>query len=437
MTDATIKAAAPKQEIGVTGLKVYGGYVQEEFLKRLEGPRGIKVYTEMASNDATVAAILRAIELMLRPVEWKIEPAADAPEANEGADFAESLMGDMSLTWEDFISEALTMLVYGWSYFETVYKRRVGPEERDPAKRSRYTDGRIGIRKLAPRSQDSLDRWEMQDDGGIAGMWQADPMGRTPPTLLPIERCLLFRTSTHKGNPEGRSILRSAYRSWYKLKTIEDVEAVGIERELAGLPVVRIPARYLTSIDPDDVKVRQAYEKIARDVKFNEQGGIVIPSDVYLDADGKPSSAYIVDVKLLSTGGARAIDTGAVVMRYQRSICRSVLADFLMLGTDKGSFALSENKTDLFLRSCEVLLDTVAGVLNRYMLPRVWQINALPAETMPAFRPGRVAPVNLDELGKFLRDAAGAGMPLFPDDELERHVRDQAGLPEKANTGEL
>lgn len=437
MTEPVTKAAAPTTEIGVTGLKVFGGYVQEEFLKRLEGQRGVKVYTEMASNDATVAAVLRAIELMLRPVEWKVEPVGKDAAAAEAADFAASLKDDMSQTWEDFISEVLTMLVYGWSWFEVVYKRRVGPQERDPSKRSRHTDGRIGVRKLAPRSQDSLDRWEMQDDGGIAGMWQVDPLGRSAPVLLPIERSLLFRTATHKGNPEGRSILRSAYRSWYKLKTIEDVEAVGIERELAGLPVVRIPAQYLTSKDPKDVEVRMAYEKIARDVKFNEQGGIVIPSDVYLDADGKPSAALKVDVELLTTGGARTIDTGAVVTRYQRSICRSVLADFLMLGTDKGAFNLSENKTDLFLRSCEVVLDTIAAVLNRYLMPRVWAVNGMPPETMPAFRPGRVAPVNLEEIGRFVKDLASAGAPLFPDDELERHLRDVSGLPEKAATEEL
>jgi hypothetical protein len=36
-------------------------------------------------------------------------------------------MDDMSHTWDDMISEILTMLVYGWSWHEIVYKKRVGP----------------------------------------------------------------------------------------------------------------------------------------------------------------------------------------------------------------------------------------------------------------------------------------------------------------------
>ena len=52
--------------------------------------------------------------------------------------------------------------------------------------------------------------------------------------VIPMEKCLLFRTQTHKNNPEGRSILRNAYRSWYFKKRIEEIEGVGIERDLAG-----------------------------------------------------------------------------------------------------------------------------------------------------------------------------------------------------------
>lgn len=430
-------AAGPFGEIGVAGLKIASGYVYEEFLPQLRGRLAAVTYREMSDNDATVGAVLMAVELLSRAVVWRVDPVDDSAEADAAAVFAKSLMDDMSHTWEDFVAEAMTMLTFGWSLHEIVLKRRVGPLERDPSRRSKYTDGLIGIRKLAPRAQETLLRWDTQDDGGIAGMIQLPPYGGGD-RYIPIERALLFRTTSRKNNPEGRSILRNAYRPWFLLKNIQDIEAVGIERDLAGLPVVSIPTKYLTSNKPEDIAIRNAYERIARDLKFNEQGGLVIPSDTYPNADKSPSSVRMVTVELLSTAGQRAIDTSRVVTRYQQDIARTVLADFILLGqTERGSFALSKNKTDLFLRAIETFLNQIASVLNRHLLPRVWAFNAMDPATIPTIVPGRVSPVDLGELGKFITDLTASGAMLFPDDALEAHLRDVAGLPAKEGSDVL
>lgn len=43
-------------EIGRIGQKRYGGVFYEEFLRELQGIKGIKTYREMADNDDTVGA---------------------------------------------------------------------------------------------------------------------------------------------------------------------------------------------------------------------------------------------------------------------------------------------------------------------------------------------------------------------------------------------
>ena len=424
--------ASPYTEIGVSGLKVYSGYVQEEYLAELRGQRAIKVYRQMAEGDPIVRALLSAVELILRAVDWRVEPANDSPEAEQWAEFVDGLFEDTSHTFEDFIAEVLSFLVFGFSYFETVYKRRIGPDETDPMRRSKFKDGLIGLRKLAPRSQDSFLRWEMTDDGGIQGFWQIPPTGGGI-VMIPIDKGLLFRTTSKKNNPEGFSVLRSAYSSWYKLKTIEEMEAIGIERELAGLPVVSIPKKYLASdASSADKALADKFEKLARDVKFNQQGGIVIPSDCFQDADGKFTSTRMVDVKLLTTAGQRSINTDPVVQRHQRNIARSALADFIMLGDQKGSYALSKNKSELFLRACEAYLNQIASPLNRYLIPRLWEMNGLDRDLMPELKPGRIAPVDLNEIGTYVQQLGAAGMPLFPDEPLETYLRDVAGLPEQS-----
>ena len=128
----------------------------------------------------------------------------------------------------------------------------------------------------------------------------------------------------------------------------------------------------------------------------------------------------------------RAIDTDKIIIRHQTNIARSVLADFIMLGNQgRGSYAMSKNKTDMFLKACETFLNLIAAVLNRELLPQVWEANNLDMTLMLTFRPGRIAPVDLAELGGFLKDFAGAGAELFPDLDLENYVRDMVDLPKK------
>jgi hypothetical protein len=416
-------------EIGVSGLKVASGYVLEEFQQELRGTNAIRIYRQMSEGDATVNAVLTAIGLVLRAVDWRVEPADDSSEAEKEAEFVQSLLDDMSHPFTDVVGEALSMLTYGWSALEIVLKRRQGPDQKDPSLRSKFDDGRIGIRKLPIRSQDSLLRWEMQEDGGISGLWQLPPMGGGQ-LFIPIERLLLFRSTSRKNSPEGVSILRSAYKSWYLRKTIEEMEAIGIERELAGLPVVSIPAEFLAANATTDKKnVLESWKKVARDVKFNQQGGIVKPSDLWRNSDGNLSNEPMFKVELLSTGGTRAIDTGPVVERHERNIARSALADFMMLGDQKGSYALSKNKSELFLRACEAYLNQIAEVLNRFLVTRIWAYNNLDRDLMPELKPGRVAPVDLNEIGDFILKRSQAGEPLFPNQELSEYLSEVADMP--------
>jgi len=424
-------------QVGVSGLKAFSGLLFEEYLPELYGDKAQKVYRTMG-DDPIVSAVLQAIALILRAVDWRVEPAdngADggnfSAQAEQEAEFAQGLLDDMSHTWEDTIGEILSMLQYGWSYLEIVLKRRMGLNQDDPAMRSKFDDGRIGIRKLPLRSQDSRLKWAMQEDGGINGMWQLPPQGG-PLLYIPIERALLFRTTSKKNSPEGVSILRACYRPWFLKRGVEDHESIGIERELAGLPVVYMPKAYLApTASADKVTVRQQMEALARDVKLNSQAGVVLPSETFQNPDGTWSSVPMVKLELLSSSGSkRAIDTDPVVKRYNRLIAMAALADFLTLGDDKGSYALSANKSELFLRSCESYLNQIASVLNRFLLPRIFSYNGIDPSLVPQIKPGRLAPVDLAELGAYLQSLAGAGAPLFPNQELSEYLADVAGLPE-------
>lgn len=434
--------AKPNDELGLTGLNIITGEVDNEFLPALKGLKATRVFTEMAENDPVVGSVLHAIDMMLRGVQWNVTSADDADEEAERlAEFVRECMEDMSHTWADFISEVLTMLPHGWSYFECVYKRRQGERVEDweptnspgqvnePSKGpppSKHDDGLIGWHKFAIRAQETRERWEVDTKGNIHGLWQM-----APPTFernfIPLAKSLLFRTTTRKNNPEGRSVLRSAYRPWYFKKRIEEIEGIGIERDLAGLPVAYIPAQYLAE-DADDAEkhIANLFFDAVKNVRRDAQEGLVLPQQY--DENNNPLYSF----QLLSTGGSRTFNTDGIIQRYDQRIAMTVLADIILLGHDAvGSYALSTSKEGMLRASLTAWLDLIAETLNRFELPRLWRLNGFDPDLMPEFTHGEVDSPMPAELAAFISTLSAAGMPFFPNQELENHLLDVAKLPQR------
>lgn len=424
MAEPAYKLKFDPSAIGQTGLRQFGGYVVDEFLKELRGLNAARVYREMADNDPIVGAVTFAISMLIRQTKWRVQAADESGEADEAKEFVEQVMDDMSVPWSTVITEATSMFTYGFAPMEIIWKRRGGMDAPDGSRRSKFDDGRIGIRNISLRAQNTIIKWEFDpEDGSIVGMWQQPWAGSM--VMIPIEKMLLFRTTDEKNNPEGRSILRTGYRPWYFKKRVEEIEGIGLERDLAGLPVARIPGEYFDpSADAQQKQTLQAWKQLITQVRRDMQEGILLPSD--RDASGN----LMFDFSLLSTGGARQFDTTKVVDRYNRAIATSVLADFIFLGQQSvGSFALSSDKTALFASAIGAFQGAMADVFNRHLLPRLWRLNGMDPLTQPTLIPGDLEKQNLGEVSAFIQALTASGATMFPDRELENHLRELAGLP--------
>lgn len=417
-------------EIGSAGLKHSGGFINEEFLPQLRGTRGRKVYREMAENDPTCGAVLFAMSMMLRQVEWTVTPAVDDEAGEEAAEFVRgALFEDMSHSWPDFINDVCTMFESGFAPFEIVWKKRNGPGP-SAATRSRFEDGLYAPRKLALRPQDTIQNWLIDEDGGIGGVCQYTETGER--AEIHIERLLLFRTDTARGNPEGRSVLRAAYRPWYFKKRVEEIEGVGMERDLAGYPILKVPERFLRAdANAEDKAMLASFQKLITQIRRDKSEGAVLPSS----RDDKGNAHY--ELELLSSGGTRQFDTVKIRDGYARDIAMSVLADFIFLGQKAvGSFALSSDKTELFATALGGFNQSIASVLNRHLLPRWWSLNGMDRDYMPRMTPGDIEREDVEKVVAGVVALAGAGAQLFPDRGLENRLRKLLGLPELADEDE-
>lgn len=415
-------------QLGQSGLKRSYGYVYEELLPQLQGRRAISVYQEMAQNSTTIGGFLFAIDMFMRKVGWRVEPASDSDADVQKAKFLESCKDDMSHTWSDFVSEVNSMLPFGWSWFEVIYKQRFNDVlDEFGTVESQWNDGLIGWKKFLPIAQESWWRWDFSPvSGECIGMWQR-PAPDYSERYLPKGKSLHFRTKSWKDNPEGISILRTAYRAWYFLKRIEEIEAIGVERDLAGLPFATVPAEAMgeNATDADKAMVASII-KLVQNVRRDEMEGIVWPQ-AYDQAGNE-----LYTFKLLNSGGTRQFPTDEIVKRYETRIAMTVLADFLLLGNDStsnGSYALATSKSSMFQSALETWLNSVENELNDRAVPLLFRMNGIDTGPYPKFRHDIVQKPTLTDLATIISAMAGAGAQLFPDRRLENHIREFAELP--------
>ena len=408
------------KEIGRVGQRRYGGIFYEEFLYELRGRKGAEVFTEMSNNDETIGAILFAIEMLVRQASWSVEPGGSTAKDREAAEFVKSCMDDMQQTWIDTISEILSFLTYGWSFHEIVYKRRMG-RTKDNRTSSKYDDGLIGWMKLPIRSQETLYQWEYDDQDNLIGMTQMPPPDFGLITI-PMNKAMLFRTRSRKDNPEGRSILRTAYRSWYFKRRIQEIEGIGIERDLAGLPVITTPEGMdIWDKDDEDMNaIRAGLEAMVKNIRRDSTEGLVLP--------------FGYTFELTSTGGSRQFDTNSIIARYDTKISQTVLADFIQLGHESvGSFALSSDKTNLFSMAICAFLDIICQTFNSQGIPALIDINGdhfAGVTDYPRLTHGDIEDVDLATVATFIKDMTSIGV-IIPDESLEDYVRQLGKLPKR------
>ena len=421
-----VERADPLIELGSTGLRRAAGYIDEEFLPHLKGRKAIQVYREMGDNDPITGATLFSIYQLLRGIDYGVTPGGTDRQGAAAAKFLESCMNDMSDTFDETLMEVFSCIQYGWQWSEIVYKRCLGPNQKDGKYRSKYSDGAFRWRRIAPRSQETLLRWVFDENSNVRAMVQQGPPDYIQ-RVLPIERSLLFRFGHSKNNPEGRSALRTSYRPWYYKKRLEEFESVGVERDLAGLPIVKVPAEYLRARKgTEQANMVESMRKMVRSVRRNEQEGIVFPTA--FDQDTKQP---LFNFELLSSGGARQHDTNALIQRYEQRQLMTMLADFIMVGHEQaGTYNLHVDKTGIFREALNATARSICEVFNRYAVPRLFNVNGVYLEEYPKIKPSNVDAPDLAQLAAFLSATAGLGFAWGPDVEMEKYLRHAAGLPE-------
>lgn len=409
--------APPSRELGYS--QVDAGWwwdgLSNEKVPELRWPAAYDTYDDMMAN-AQVSSVLRAVMMPILRTGWRIDGTGCDPKITE------HVAGDMSLpivgkgneahrgaaeerfSWAEHLETALEeMLGYGHSFYEQ--KAYLG------------RDGLWHLQKLGYRPPRTITKINVARDGGLVSLEQTPgpAFGLVRPAVdsqvkeLDVGRIVVYVHGRKGGNWRGRSLLRPAYVPWLLNQRAKRVEMITAER--TGSPLVV----YIAGEGETDLSTG---EGIARRVRAGQTAGVAIP--------------HGADIKLRGIEGTLP-DLDKVKQYNDDQIARGVLAHFLNLGTQTGSWALGSTFADFFTLSLQAVADEVRRVASRHIVRDIVEWNW----------PGARAPqLVFDEIGtrqdtivQAIATLVGAGV-LKPDEDLELFIRTTLGLPGRGAASE-
>lgn len=385
-------------EIGKTSEVFYSGSFtgNTDYNKDLVGKKRIKEFDKMRLGDSTVAACLNAIMLPILCATWHFDPASEDSLDVEVKDFVEdNLFNKMSRTWAEFLAEALIYLVHGNRIFEQVYEFS--------------DDGKIRIHKFAHRPSDTIDDYKLKN--GDLGVVQKTIKGTYE---IPIEKLLILVNRKEGDNWEGQSIFRAGYRNYRSKDTLITIDCIAAERQGLGVPRAKLP----TGTAKNNPELWRKTVELLRNMRADEGGYMIYEAGTETD---------FMDMKANTTK-----DLTKSIAYHDRQIEKSVLADFLSLGaTSTGSYALSSDKTEMFLLSLEAIANYICACVDEYVVKRLVDLN-YNVTNYPKLKFSGIRKEDIAKLSAAVSTLVTA-KALTPDGSMEDYLRTIMNLPERTD----
>jgi hypothetical protein len=425
VTDLPRPTESPYQVVGVPGVAVYMGYLQDgEKDASLAGRNRYVTYSDVLANATTAAAGVRFFLNLVGKAEWTAEPADGSAEARRLADLVEGIFRGTGHGWRRVVRRAAMYRFYGFAILEWTMVRR--------------PDGVVALDRVDARAQRTITRWDLDvESGDLNGVIQERPQDGKE-VYLPRWKLVHLVDDALHDSPEGLGLFRHLVKAARRLERYELLEGWGYESDLRGVPIGRAPLRALEELvkagklDAAQAKaIRAGMEKFVTSHVKTPVLGVMLDSEPWR-AGGEaqtPSSTYQWDVDLLKGEGGPHQFIAQAIERTNREIARVLGVEHLLLGSnDRGSYALSADKSNQFGMTVDSTLADVREAFERDLLGPLWELNGWDPRLKPTLATSQAQYRDVQQVTGALADMAKAGAPTLPDDPAVDEVRALIGL---------
>lgn len=408
----------PQRTLGHAGVNIVGGYLEyNERDRALASPENRhRTFSDLLINISIVAAGVRYFLNLIGGSTWTVMPA----ETPDGETYAElidvMLKEDPATPWHRIIRRAAMYRFYGFSIQEWTAKRR--------------EDGLLTFLDIAPRAQRTIERWDVDTPGTVWGCWQRSPQSYEQ-IYLPRAKLLYLVDDTLHDSPEGLGLFRHLVDPGRRLRRYLQLEGMGFETDLAGIPIARGPFTELQEkINDEALTPGQVAELVAPLEEFAERHirtpklALTLDSAVYRGEDDRaqPTAVREWDVELLQGGSTSFAENAAAIERTIRDIARILGVEQLLLGSDGGSYALSQDKTHAFYLQVDGALTEIRESVEKDLVDTLRWLNGWPKDAMPTLKTEAISHRDVTKIAAALRDMATAGVVLDPNGSVVQEV---------------
>lgn len=436
---------------GVGGFRRASGWIYNDYILELSDPLKLPwIWREMRETNTAVAAMVYAVESIANGVKWHVESGYSGDVNEEGmptetdmdkaaAEFLTTNMEDLNTSWQELITDLLTSVTYGWAFDECTYKHRKGDTGDPNVLDSKYNDGRIGWGKFTPIAQVTRWAWIFNEDTESPHYNEAVAIEQfaSPNWMrrhIPLNKGIHVTFKSYMGSPEGWSPLRAVYTTYRYSQRLQLIMAQGADRDLTGYPVVYIPEEVImgyASGDPVYTEVYNKYVALATKTRRDDSEGLVLPSSVYMDMDGKPTSVPKYRFELLTSGGSRQFNLVEVLTMLNNWILTTLASDIISLGHEGvGSFALADVKDASFKKGVEAILNRIEDAINTQLVPKLFELNPeFDVKVLPTIVHDGIEEKDTSGIADYLVKLKQAGIPVPLDKDMLTYLLEQAKIP--------
>ena len=380
---------------GRTGLRSYGGIIHEQELNQLQSLIvRMKIFREMRL-DPTVGVLEQAIYRVLLASDFNVTPAGTSPEDIYAAELLWDIMNDMDVEWFEHVEDALEHILFGFAICQIVAKFR--------------PDGTVGIQDLMPMAQEMTFRWGRQDGtGNVSGIEMLDPVNGMI-YRIPSEKMVHFTDRGRKRNPEGEGMLLHIWRAWRFKSNLQELEAIGVERDTGGMPVFTLPA------NPSDAEKADIVAQ-AKAMRQDENSGLIITGETKVEPYGGVQKAY---------------DSRKIIEDYTWEMLAYAGAQWLKLGQEHGTQALIQGATDMFSLYLKAIQKRMLSTWHRQFIPTVAMLNPKIQTTngLPTINWSQPGVPDIKAILEAYASGVNSGV-ITPVRDDEVNIRTQMGLPD-------
>jgi hypothetical protein len=347
-------------------------------------------------QDATVGAALGTAEAFLTKALAKAKFTTNSknPQAKEFCEYLNwNLKNLKDVTWYESCINILTYLQYGFSWLEKVY---------EPNFSKKYSKYPWKLKKLAPRSQHSIEQWKFDDDSRTViglrqyqaqalnmGYTNVKPVSMNPEDYMKRNKFMLFSWDSKNSSPIGVSPLNACYKAWKEKVLIEAMEVTGVSKGIGGILTLRVPTEHINKAAEDplsnEYNTLMALQQQAALVHNGDQTFIMLGSDTQGEnGNGK----YTYDVSVTGIEGSNSVSTDTIINDRKKAILDVFGAGFINLGNDaSGSYSLADAKTSLHAFFMEKHMLFIQSVVQNDLVKQIMEINRvyLEEDDIPQF----------------------------------------------------